>query len=193
MPVRGNNSLTRSVVLPEIIPNYHPIFVHFTVALIVVAFGSLLLGHLFKSKQRLHNELLIVSRWCLWICALATIFTVAAGFHAYYTVAHDAVSHKVMTTHRDWGVASFILIWITVIWSSILHIKRQPPRWLFTTLLTVATTVVIITGWYGAELVFRHGAGVISLPQVEVAGHQQQINRPKPREIALDTHADHAH
>lgn len=180
--------------MPEIIPNYHPIMVHFTIALMVTSLGVLLLSYIFKMKPNLHRECLIVSRWCLWLAALASILTVMAGFHAYYTVGHDMVSHKVMMIHRNWGIATFIVIWFSAIWSFLLYLKEKPPRWLFTLLLVIAVMMVMITGWYGAELVFRYGLGVKSLPQVETSGHQhvtgKQENLPKIKE---NSHANHEH
>ncbi len=158
--------------MPTIIPNYHPIFVHFTIALMVTSFGMLLLHYLFKTKPQLRQECLIVSRWCLWLAALVSILTVIAGLHAYYTVAHDAVTHKVMTIHRNWGIVTFVAIWVAAISSFVLYLKQKPPRWLFTGVLAIAVVLVMVTGWYGAELVFRYGTGVMSLPQSEGAGHQ---------------------
>lgn len=180
--------------MPEIIPNYHPIMVHFTIALMVVSLGMLLLGHIFKIKSGFHKECLVVSRWCLWLAALASILTVIAGFHAYYTVGHDMISHKVMTTHRNWGIATFTVIWLTAIWSFVLYFKEKPPRYLFTVLLTIAVVMVMVTGWYGAELVFRYGIGVKSLPQVESSGHQHTTDEHSTSsKTTKDNHVDHKH
>ena len=33
---------------------------------------------------------------------------------------------------------------------------------------------MVVAGWYCGELVFRHGFGVLSLPQSEAARHQHQ-------------------
>ena len=50
----------------EIIPNWHPLLVHFTVALLSVAVVLHLLV-LLALPQRLQGEWRIVARWSLWI------------------------------------------------------------------------------------------------------------------------------
>jgi len=75
----------------EIIPNWHPIFVHFTVALFSVSAIFYILSVLIK-KSAIGMEFSIVARWCLWVGTSLTIATLAAGFYAYYTVAHDTPS-----------------------------------------------------------------------------------------------------
>lgn len=53
----------------EIIPSWHPVFVHFTVALLIIAAAIHLLSHFlhhFQSKGKLANQLTIVARWNLW-------------------------------------------------------------------------------------------------------------------------------
>ncbi len=101
----------------EIIPNWHPIFVHFTVALFSTAVGFYVLAYLsarlkFKSAI-LTVEFETVARWCLWLAAFITIGTVLAGLYAYNTVQHDATSHHAMTIHRNWALttaASILLV-----------------------------------------------------------------------------------
>ena len=179
----------------EIIPNYHPIFVHFTIALITTSLAMLALSYLLRSKAQLQQECLIVSRWCLWLAALASILTVIAGLHAFYTVGHDAVSHKVMTIHRNWGITTFSAIWLMTAWSFLLYLKKKPVRWLFAIALTVTATLVMITGWYGAELVYHYGTGVKSLPQIEMAGHDHGASKkPLSEEQGMkESHDNHAH
>lgn len=69
--------------MPEIIPNYHPILVHFTIALTSTSFGTMILSYLFAFKPSIQKECQIVSRWCIWLAAIVSVFTVIAGFHAY--------------------------------------------------------------------------------------------------------------
>lgn len=176
-------------------PNYHPIMVHFTIGLTVTAWATLFLSYLFCKSPKWQKESLIVSRWCLLLAALASILTIAAGFQAYYTVAHDVISHKVMTIHRNLGVVTFVLIWITTLFSFVLYMKKKQPRFIFALLLTITTAFVIATGWYGAELVFRYGLGVKSLPKASVVGLQHtqaNAHRITQKTKSKDGH-NHAH
>ena len=50
----------------NILSNWHPVFVHFTVALLIIAAAIHLLSH-FMPNSELGNQLTIVARWNLWI------------------------------------------------------------------------------------------------------------------------------
>lgn len=160
----------------EIIPNYHPIFVHFTLALFVVTLGFHLLSYMGARMKRisphLTQEFETVGRWCLWICALMTFLTIPAGLYAYYTVGHDEVSHAVMTDHRNWAIPTAIAIWLVSLWSLYRYIKHQPISCGFIIALLIVQSLVLSTAWRGSELVYRYGLGVMSLPKAEEVGHQ---------------------
>lgn len=160
----------------EIIPNWHPIFVHFTIALISVSAFCYCIGFLTK-KYSLGQEFLIVARWCLWLGALAAIATVTAGFLAYYSVAHDAPSHEAMTIHRNWAITTFIIILLLASWSVWRYYKNREISFIFILSMVVAFLLVSITAWHGAELVYRYGLGVLSLPQAEEVGHEHQNHK----------------
>src|SRR3990167_7287845 len=105
----------------EIITNWHPIFVHFTVALFSTSTGLFLVSYILNSIKKIPNifivECEIVARWCLWLSAFVTIITVSFGFYAYYTVKHDVISHTAMTVHLNWAIATALLIYILAAWS----------------------------------------------------------------------------
>jgi len=161
----------------QIIPNVHPIFVHFTIALFSSSVGfyvlSYLLGHL-KTKPRailLATEFEIVGRWCLWAAALITIGTLLAGDQAYDTVKHDAISHVAMNEHRNWALSTATCIFLMTLWSFWRYYKRKIVTISFVIGLLIIQGMLVSTAWHGAELVFRYGLGVISLPQAEEVGH----------------------
>lgn len=157
----------------EILPNWHPIFVHFTVALLIVAAALHLLSH-FVSHTSLKNQLTITARWNLWLGIGFTLLTVAAGWYAYNTVAHDAPSHLAMTEHRNWAMATFTLFLVVAGWEVYLQRHGKGKGWLFTGLLVLAAGLLLSTAWHGGELVYRHGLGVMSMPKPEGAGHTHE-------------------
>ncbi len=159
--------------MPEIIPNYHPIFVHFTVALLSVSTVLFITALLLKQilPESLRNQLLIVARWNLWLGASITLVTVAAGFQAYNSVAHDGPSHAAMTDHRNWALATAGLFGVVAIWSVFRARSGSAPGRLFVVLLLAAQLVLLSTAWRGGELVYRYGLGVMSLPQSQGDGH----------------------
>lgn len=186
----------------EIIPNWHPIFVHFTVALFSTSVGFYVLGYLFaklKILPKIASELEIVARWCLWIAGIVVIGTVLAGLYAYNTVRHDAPSHLAMTDHRNWALPTAGAMLLMALWSLWRTYKRRTISLTFIVLLIIVQVLLLSTAWRGAELVFRYGLGVISLPQREGEGHHhspgmiknQMDNMAKPTmEDQPHTHAE---
>lgn len=159
--------------MPEIIPNLHPVFVHFTVALLSVSTGLFILLQLFGSQlpENLRHQLKTVARWNLWLGAAITVITVAAGFYAYNTVAHDAPSHAAMTDHRNWALATAPLFIGIALWSMMCVWREKQLGGLFIAALLIAQILLLSTAWRGGEVVYRYGLGVMSLPQSEGAGH----------------------
>ncbi|WP_367606667.1 DUF2231 domain-containing protein [Legionella sp. W05-934-2] len=149
----------------EIIPNWHPIFVHFTVALFTVSVILYALTYVSSythwNTKPLIVELEIVARWCLWLAALSTITTVSAGFYAFYTVKHGAMVHAVKVIHRNWALTSASAIVLVAFWMVWRYIKHQKPTLLFLMALFLVQVLLLTTAWYGAELVYRHGYGVL--------------------------------
>ena len=175
----------------EIIPNWHPIFVHFTVGLFTAATAFYVLAYsssyLKVIPKAISDELEIVARWCLWAVALIVILTVLAGLNAYDTVRHDAISHEAMTEHRNWALPTAGAILLLAIWSGWRYYKRRVPTITFIIAVLIVQGLLFITAWHGAELVFRYGLGVISLPQAEGEGHHHHHH---DEESSMAVHSD---
>ncbi len=154
----------------EIIPNWHPIFVHFTVALLSTSLGLFILATVL-GKKGIDEPLIIVARWNLWIGALISIITVAAGWYAYNTVAHDTPSHLAMTEHRNLAMITFALMIPLAIWSFITFRKQQQPAITFVAAFLVVGGLLGATAWHGGEVVYRYGLGVMSLPKTDSHDH----------------------
>ena len=142
----------------EIIPNWHPIFVHFTLALFSTAVSFSVLAYITSHVKRTPRSLVLefetVARWCLWVSALITVATIAAGFYAYYTVKHDDVSHAVMTVHRNWALLTATAIFLMACWSAWRYVKHKRLTLTFVIILLVVQGVLLTTAWHGGELGF---------------------------------------
>lgn len=182
--------MKKEYILLEIIPNWHPIFVHFTIALFSIAtlliFGSLFIKNDFRTK------ILEAGYINLWLGCLFTFVTVATGFYAYNTVAHDEPSHAAMTDHRNWAVATASIFLILSFWSIKLYRNNKKQNLLFLCCLVMATLLLSITGWKGAEAVYRYGLGVMSLPNTDahkhIKGNMPVDNDKMEKSMAPDAH-----
>lgn len=154
----------------EIIPNAHPIFVHFSIALLTVA-ALLFLLTAFAGDRPWRHSLETVANWNLWIGAAVSIATVAAGLQAAGTVAHDDLAHVAMENHKYWAFGTAGLFLLLALWNGWRVGGGRRPGPLFVALMMVGLVGLAGTGLRGADLVFRHGLGVMSLPDTSEAGH----------------------
>lgn len=143
--------------------HWHPIFVHFTVALVTVSMLFFIFSWLF-ARFKIAAQFLTVGRWCLWTAAIFGVVTVIFGFIAFNAVTHDEPAHIVMLQHRNWALVTLIGVVIMTVWS-LFTLKKTKPSVLFLLGLIVVFVLLTITAWHGGELVYQHGLGVQSLPQ----------------------------
>lgn len=149
----------------EIIPNWHPIFVHFSIGLLSIS-GLFYLASLVFKKE----SFLIVARWNLWVGSIMTVGTVLAGLYAYYTVAHDGASHIAMMDHRNWALPTAGIFLILALWSFWKQRTAKTASAPFVLIMLFASALLAVTGYKGAEVVYRHGAGVMRLPVIQGDG-----------------------
>ena len=155
----------------SILPNWHPIFVHFTVALFLTSIG-LFAAARFAPTAAWRNNALIVARWNLWLGCAISLFTIAAGWYAYNTVTHDEPSHRAMTEHRNWALVTVALILTAAVFTWWKHRDHSEVSIGLLATLVLAAGMVVATAWHGGELVYRFGLGVMSLPKAESSGHE---------------------
>ena len=158
----------------EVIPNWHPVFVHFTVALLTVSGVLYLISVLLKDWKH-RNTALLVAEWNFWLGSLLTIATAVAGWYAYNTVDHDTASHVAMTIHRNWAIATVLTIAVValVIWFSKKRGKNTVSG-LFALPVIIMLGLLGTTAWHGGEVVYRYGLGVMSMPKSTGDGHDHE-------------------
>ncbi|WP_339864759.1 DUF2231 domain-containing protein [Paremcibacter congregatus] len=155
----------------EIIPNWHPLLVHFTIALYVVSTTLFVIGY-FLLKNKWKEKFVTTAYMNLWLGALMTVFTVAAGIYAYNTVQHDAPSHLAMTDHKNWALATAGLFWAIALWSVYIYRMGKGINLFFVIVILIGMVMLGVTGFKGGDIVYRYGLGVMSLPQTSGDGHE---------------------
>ncbi len=179
----------------EIIPNWHPILVHFTIALLAIA--ALLFVAAALVGRESSRGLEVAANWNLWIGAAITVLTIAAGLWAAGSVAHDDAAHIAMQSHKSWAFATAALFMLLAAWN-LWRVRRAGRVGLaFLAVMLVALGGLAGTGLRGADLVFRHGLGVIALPQVADAGHSHVGDAGHSHDAdgqpAAGSEAEHSH
>ncbi|CAG0979079.1 hypothetical protein MTYP_01655 [Methylophilaceae bacterium] len=160
--------------MPEIIPDLHPLLVHFPIALISVSAFIHAAAIVMRGKHACAVHCAILAHTTLWLGALAALPAAFFGWLAFNSVNHDEASHAAMLVHRNWALATVAALALLAGWDAWRSkVDTVPARW-FTGAVIVAWGMVAATAWHGGELVYRHGLGVMSLPAAEhgrITGH----------------------
>jgi uncharacterized membrane protein len=180
----------------EIIPSWHPLFVHFPIAFATAALVLIFAGTLFGNRPWAAQSLMS-GRLMLWGAAIFACVAAVFGWFAYNSVEHDDAGHLAMRIHRNWAlVAVAVLVSLAALDAWLKKFTTIAPYG-FVALLFVAWVLVINVAWHGGELVYRHGLGVMSLPEPEGVGHTHEHGEEHdgmPAQGAAMAHADdHAH
>lgn len=154
----------------EILPNWHPIFVHFSVALLTVSVVLFVLSKVI-TNWRIEDQLIATAYWNWWIGTAVSIGTVIAGWFAFNSVDHDTPSHIIMLEHRTWAFATLGAMLVLSVWAVLQYRAQKAPTWLFLISLLVTQGLVLGTAWHGGELVYAHGLGVKRLPNPDEHKH----------------------
>lgn len=186
--------------MPNMIePNIHPMLVHFTYSLMTLSALSLFFVSL-SPAGGWRDTLKHAGDWMLAFGAISILATVAAGFQAYYTVAHDGPSHAAMTVHRNFAVPTAIALLALSFWRYLKRANR--PSVVYSALLLAAAGILTVTAWWGGRLVYAHGLGVMRMPQVTGEGHDHEHapgeehgdeNGARSSSATDDDHGDHDH
>lgn len=143
----------------EILPNWHPVLVHFTVALLITAAILLWVGWALRESPS-GTTCLTIGHWLLWLGAGITAATVAAGIYAYLTVDHSDAAHEPMLDHRNWALSTAALWWALALWAAWRVRQSRGIGLPFLGLVVIAAGMLVVTAFKGGELVFRYGVGV---------------------------------
>ena len=184
----------------DIIPNWHPIFVHFSVGLLLTA-ALFHVAAMVAGNGPLKQTFTHVANWNLWVGVLITVATVAAGWQAFNSVNHDTPSHLAMIEHRNWAMLTFGIYLLVGMWSFSRAKKHQLMQWPLVIAVCAGGILLISTAWHGGELVYRHGLGVMSLPNPDehahgegaAHDHNEHEHEQTSQESEKREHDDHGH
>lgn len=163
MPLKINKA--GPVIKFELIPNAHPIAVHFPIALTLFALLFSFAARI-GSRHNLATQLAIVGHWALWISGVTATIAAGLGWLAFNSVDHDDAGHAAMLIHRNWAIPTAIGLLLLAMWDVFKSRAHQVMSWFTLIVLTLLSGSVAVTGWLGGEVVYRHGIGVLSLPEI---------------------------
>jgi len=136
--------------------NFHPMFVHFPVALLPVTLAFLLLA-----RWRNSERLLFTAKVCLIAGALGALAAVTSGWMAADSIPHNDVIHRMMETHEAAAITVLSIAVALAVWSRWISLQNRGSfRW-FAGMLILVNGLLVCVGDLGARMVYQQGAGVI--------------------------------
>ncbi len=171
-----------------IMPNWHPMFIHFPIALLVLGFVIEII-----TSGRPRAGFRTAGRWMLLLGAFLALPTVTSGIYAFRDVAApgrlDVDQHwqQVVATnnwlpqqwdsisHHIWYNSAAVVLFLAAVgvWLGSSDKWRCTLRLPLLGVMLVGLALMSIGAWHGGELVYRYGAGVESraLAGEPAAGH----------------------
>jgi uncharacterized membrane protein len=139
---------------------WHPLMVHFPLGLLLGGTAAEAAGWLTgRAALRRTGFILLVSG------VLLALPTIATGLLAYQRVEHSDAAHALMKLHRNLMLVAVGLFTIAVIWRwrrGERVLESVAGAFLYATLLSAASTLLVLGTDRGAALVYSHATGVSS-------------------------------
>jgi uncharacterized membrane protein len=142
-----------------IVPGWHPMIVHFPLALIVTA-SALLATARVLPEARSAAKLATVGTWNLCLGAVGALFALATGLAAVLDLHVGIAAHQAISLHLKWAIFTTLALVLSAVWRGAGSAAESRPSGLFVLVLLAATAALIVTGYLGAQNVYRYGIGV---------------------------------
>jgi uncharacterized membrane protein len=157
-------------------PGWHPLVVHFPIALIVVAAALLLAARLLRSEI-LASTAATVGTWNLCLGAVAAVFALGSGLGAVLDLDVSAAARAAISQHMKWAMFTTLLLLLLAVWRGAGAASGSRPSWVFIVVLLAATAALGVTGYRGGKNVYDYAVGVkkIAVRSLE-APHGDQID-----------------
>ncbi len=141
------------------IPGWHPLLVHFPVALAISAAVALAAARGVRD-ERLARSLAIAGTWNLIGAAVMALFAIGTGIAALASLEVGAAAHAAIFVHVKWAMLTSTATMLLAVWRGAgqAHDSR-PGRGLVIAVL-IAGAAMAITAYRGDLNVYRYGVAV---------------------------------
>jgi uncharacterized membrane protein len=149
--------------------NYHPLFVHFPIALLTTFFFLDFVGTLFRNDNMRH-----AASWVLYLGTLGALATVLMGLQAAENVAHGSAVHPIMEQHKIYGLTLTSLAVILTLWRLLTnHLITGMANILHLLLAAIICGLLFLGADLGGLMVYKYGVSVKSVtPPTDNYHHQ---------------------
>lgn len=140
-------------------PSWHPLVVHFPLALILVAAALLLAARLLRSPS-LAATAATVGTWNLCLGAVAALFALGTGLAAVMSVDVGDMARQAISLHMRWAMFTSLALVLLAVWRGAGAAQGSRPSWIFIVVLLAASAALVYTGYRGGKNVYEYSVGV---------------------------------
>ncbi len=112
------------------LPSWHPLVVHFPIALVLSATALLLAARLLRNES-LAATAATVGTWNLCLGAVAALVALATGLGAVLDLDVSAAAHQAISVHVKWAMLTTLLLVLLAVWRGAGTASRSRPSWIF--------------------------------------------------------------
>ena len=143
------------------IPQWHPMAVHFPLALVLTATILLSAARLVR-RERHAATLATVGTWNLCLGAAAALGALGTGLAAVANLNVGPAAHGAVSLHLRWAFFSTLVLLLLAVWRGAGCAQESRPSWAFLIVLLAGSAALVVTGYRGGQNVYRYGIGVAS-------------------------------
>jgi len=173
-------------------PNFHPLLVHFPIALIVVIVILDFLAIITRKKLFTDTATLAT-----YFAAVGGALAVVSGLFAEETVWHTEAAHELIETHEVFGLISLGIIVVLAIFRLAFRDKLSGGlKWVAFVIALAGAGTVAYGSYLGGEMVYRHGTGVkaaedCAAKEASLEGQLHELKQGEHIEKAETEHHEH--
>jgi uncharacterized membrane protein len=138
---------------------WHPMMVHFPLALTLSAFLCLLCSRLLQHRAA-QSSLAACGTWNLIIAGVTALLTLGTGLVAAWHLRLHGDAQFSVSRHVIWATCTSQLVVLLALWRALAGAPEATPSRLFLVVLLIACTGFVVTGYYGGENVYHYAIGV---------------------------------
>ncbi len=155
--------------MPISAQEWHPIAVHFPLALVLT--GAFALSASCIGGLKHHRAVLAtVATWNICLGALGALFALGTGLVAVMGLHLAPEARAAVGLHVRWAVFTSMALLLLAVWRGAGGAPdAKPSRW-FLGVLWAVSAALIFTGYRGGENVYRYGVGLTSEAHAAGAG-----------------------
>jgi uncharacterized membrane protein len=143
----------------RLLPGWHPIFVHFPLALGLFAAALLFAARVLPSSR--HAAVFgIVGTWNLVAAAIGALFALGSGLAALLDLTLSPAARLAVGSHVKWALSASFLLVALAVWRGAGNDPDARPSWPLLAMLALASAALIVTGYLGGQNVYEYGIGV---------------------------------